>query len=389
MPPIDVDQIAQEIIAAGDNDAALANIASRYGLDPAFVASIGAGTSRTTLGQAFSPSLLIGAGIISPEVLGTGFDIAEQEALRKAMQDWDKAYADLLPDAPTFSLYTESKYPDAALIFETVRSGVPVDDVLLQPSVVNYKNALMEQSVNLGNQFTKDLEEYADEWDEYSKKMFDFTQAGNSAKTQAAILALGERPSANPTIFAEARMDFAKELGIPALSLLPDPRQKASVTEAEVQSERFGGDTERARRVDEYRQQFLDRVKNKPSMTSSSGYGGMLREPEGVAPLESIPLSARGGSGMDVYQRIADTPESERMRGLRGFAATGGSQLGRERRGRIQAIRDEDERYADEIQQIIDASRNRATTLARSRKNTPFERALQQYQLFGALEANS
>lgn len=385
-----MDELTQAIQAAGNDPEELRQVALRFNLDPAFVASIAAGTSRTTMGQSFNLPLLLSSGIIPPEQLSLGFAQAEESALREAMQDWDEAYAELIPDAPTFNRFEEAKYaenPVAADFFQAIRLGTPLAQIQSGEAYQQLKASIPEEEFT---QLGADLETFDKAFTKHQQDLYEYQMSGNSPKFQAALAALGERPSAATFDTSSARFDYAKSLGLPALALLPDPMQTAAVSDEEL-TEAAGG----VRGAQAF-QSMLDMIDTyqergeRPVARGSSarGYGARGREPEGVAPLSSIPLSARGGSGMDVYDRIANMPESRRIQGLQGAAATAGRAPQAPRGLSQQQIRQLDLDIAAEKRAAINAGLARLQQELASRKPNPFQQALNQYSLFGALEAN-
>lgn len=385
-------EIFAAIMAAGNNPDALRQVAIRYGLDPSFVASVAAGTGRTTMAQAFDPSLLVAAGIISPDVLSAGLTGAGETALKEAMQEWDKAFADLIPEAPQFASFVESKYsgiPVAANAFAAIRAGTPLELVRTSPAVQGLKNQFKAPE---WNELMSDLESFNKDWSKFEQDMFEFESSSGGLGYQAAVMALGERPTAETFDTSQARLDYAKALGMPALALLPDPNQTAGVTAQEVK-DAFGGSEMHQSMID-YVNSFRKRAdarKDLPVAQNIRGYGAIGREPEGVAPLSSIPLRLRGGSGMDVYERLASIPQEDRIQGLQGAAATAGRapQTPTKPKGLSQQeIRDLDLQIAAEKEAELAANLAfRRKWLAESKPN-PFQQALQQFNIFGALEAN-
>lgn len=389
-----MDELVLAIQAAGNDPEELRQVALRFNLDPAFVASVAAGTSRTTMGQSFSLPLLLSSGIIPPEQLSLGFAQAEESALREAMQDWDEAYAELIPDAPTFNRFEEAKYADnpvAAEFFQAIRLGTPLARVVSGDAYQEFTTSMLEnEQKDEHDEFVADLGTFDEAFKKHQQELYEYEMSGNSPKLQAAMLALGERPSAATFDTSSARFDYAKALGLPALALLPDPMESATVPTEELLDAAGGVRGKQAF------QSMLDMIDTyqergeRPVARGSGvrGYGAIGREPEGVAPLSSIPLSARGGSGMDVYDRIASIPESQRVQGLQGVAATAGRKPQAPRGMSEREIRQLDLDIAAEKRAAIEAGLTRLQQQMASRKPNPFQEALSQYSLFGALEAN-
>ena len=389
-----MDELTQAIQAAGNDPEELRQVALRFNLDPAFVASVAAGTSRTTMGQSFNLPLLLSSGIIPPEQLSGGFAQAEESALREAMQDWDEAYAELIPDAPTFNRFEEAKYADnpvVAELFTAIRLGTPLVRIQSGEAYQQLKTSMKENDQEAEyNQLEADLETFDKAFTKHQQELYEYQMSGNSPKLEAAKRALGERPSAATFDTSSARLDYAKSLGLPALALLPDPMQSATVPTEELLDAAGGVRGKQAFQsmmdmVDTYQERGERPI---PRGSSARGYGAIGREPEGVAPLSSIPLSARGGSGMDVYDRIASIPESQRVQGLQGAAATAGRAPQAPRGMSQQQIRQLDLDIAAEKRAAVEAGLVRLQQELASRKPNPFQQALNQYSLFGALEAN-
>lgn len=389
-----MDELTQAIQAAGNDPEELRQVALRFNLDPAFVASVAAGTSRTTMGQSFNLPLLLSSGIIPPEQLSGGFAQAEASTLREAMQDWDEAYAELVPDAPTFNRFEEAKYADNPVVadfFTAIRLGTPLSQVQSSGALKELEGSIPEAEYD---QLVKDLETFDKAFTKHQQDLYEYQMSGNSPKFQAAMSALGERPTAETFDTSSARFDYAKSLGLPALALLPDPMQSPSVSAQELAEAAGGPRGAKALQsiLDDINKQydrgFYDATEDKPVAKAIRGYGAIGREPESVAPLSSIPFSARGGSGMDVYDRIANMPESQRIQGLQGAAATTGRAPQAPRGLSERDIMQLNYEVADKREKELQAGLLRLQQDLASRKPNPFQQALNQYSLFGALEAN-
>ena len=177
----------------------------------------------------------------------------------------------------------------------------------------------------------------------------------NSPQYQANMASLGEMPTRETFDTSQARLDYAKALGMPALALLPDPAQQAYVDPSEVR-QALGGDKV-YEAMQDIMQGFVDRGKKE------------------LPDLPRTPL-------VDVDARRAGLTSSRPM----DTADFAGQQA---KRARQQEIIDEDKKIAGK--QAVELAQGLAVveSMLASKKPNPFSQALQQYGIFGALEANA
>jgi len=366
-------EIAQAIAAAGDNPRLLALVAQQYGLDPAFVASVASGTGRTSMAQAFDPSLLVAAGIISPEVLSSGLAQAGETAFQDALREYQEDRSRLAGQAPQFVSAIEYSYgnrfgQDHPIMnfFADIRNGRGVTEVLNQAVTPQegQENSVKEDMI-VGGLMTEDewttlgenLKDYATDVARFNQENYEFMLANdpNSPQYQANMASLGAMPTRETFDTSQARLDYAKALGMPALALLPDPAQQAYVDPSEVR-QALGGDKV-YEAMQEIVQGFVDRGKKE------------------LPDLPRTPL-------VDVDARRVGLTSSRPM----DTADFAGQQA---KRARQQKIIDEDKAIAGE--QAVELAQGLAVveSMLASKKPNPFSQALQQYGIFGALEANA
>jgi hypothetical protein len=359
------EEIFNAIRAAGTNPAALQNVALMYGLDPAFVASVASGTSRTTMGQSFDPSLLVAAGIISPDVLSQGMASASEAAYQEALRNWNEDRAALVGQAPQFVSAIEYDYgvrygQDHPImnLFAGIRNGMGVQEALNQMTApIDGGDSMKQQMIDTGlidegqwSTLEENLKDYATDVARFNQQNYEFMLANdpNSPQYQAGMASLGAMPTRETFDTSQARLDYAKALGMPALALLPDPNQPASVTNEELRG--AVGGSERFQSMLDLLNKYTER--------------GTAPLPADTAPTASSPI----------------------VRAARNLAETSG--MAQRQPSKAEQIRQMDLDIGIEQGLEFEAGLNKIAQMLASKKPNPFQQALGQYGIFGALEAN-
>lgn len=375
-----MEEIYAAINAAGNNPDALRNVALMYGLDPAFVASIASGTSRTTMGQSFDPSLLVAAGIISPEVLSQGMASASEAAFQEALRNWNEDRAALIGQAPQFVSEIEYRYgtmfgEDHPLmnLFTDVRNGASAEEAVNKFTSLqdggdsDYDIAIKSGLLNEDewNTFKDYLGDFERDYTDFRQKNYEFMLANdpNSPQYQANMASLGAMPTRETFDTSQARLDYAKALGMPALALLPDPNQPASVTREELQGA-VGG---------------ADRYQSMIDLINKYTERGMAPLPADAEPSASSPIVRN-------LQKLVNEPRSPIVRNARDLGAALG--LTQQAPSKAEQIRQLDLDIGVEQGQEFEAGLNKIAQMLASKKPNPFQQALGQFGIFGALEAN-
>lgn len=365
-----MEEIYAAINAAGNNPDALRNVALMYGLDPAFVASIASGTSRTTMGQSFDPSLLVAAGIISPEVLSQGMASASEAAFQEALRNWNEDRAALIGQAPQFVSEIEYRYgtmfgQDHPImnLFAGIRNGMGVQEALNQMTAPIDGGASMKQQMIDAGMLSEDewttlgenLKDYATDVARFNQENYEFMLANdpNSPQYQAGMASLGAMPTRETFDTSQARLDYAKALGMPALALLPDPSQQAYVDPSEVR-QALGGD---------------EMYRAMQKLSADVNARATRKLPEQRQPIVDVDARRAGV----ISRRPIDTANFAQQQAAR---------------AKQEEILNLDKTVANIQNEELAKGLAIVEGLLASRKPTPFSQALQQYGIFGALEAN-
>lgn len=369
------EEIFNAIRSAGNNPDALRNVALMYGLDPAFVASIASGTSRTTMGQSFDPSLLVAAGIISPEVLSQGMASASEAAFQEALRNWNEDRAALAGQAPQFVSAIEYDYgvrfgQDHPImnLFSAIRNGMGVNEALNMMTTPIDGGSSQKDLMIQGGLFDEgkwetlkeNLKDYASDVATFNQENYEFMLANdpNSPQYQAELASLGAMPTRETFDTSQARLDYAQALGMPALALLPDPNQQAYVDPSETR-QALGGD-----QIYSAMQKIAQDVNARATRKLPALPTAMTRKP--VVDVDARRAGVTSGRPID----IADWARRN---------------VGRAKQ---EEILDVDKRVANIQNEELAKGLDVVESILASRKPSPFSQALQQYGIFGALEAN-
>jgi len=356
-----MEQLYAEILEAGNNPDALRQIAIRYGLDPSFVASVASGTGRTTMAQSFDPSLLVAAGIISPDVLSQGLAGAGEAAYQDALREWMADAQKFQGTAPQLNSVIDYTYANryggdhpVMNLFNDIRNGKSADQVIVEAESVDadgtsYKNQLINSGLFNSNDWLtlqSDLKDFGREVGDFRQDEYEFMLKSdpNSPQYQADMASLGAMPTRETFDTSQARLDYAKALGMPALALLPDPAQGAYVSQEEFEGALGGRD--RFKALQDYITTFDERA---------------------LRPVEE--------------------PVGGRIQGYGADRRAGG--IGEGRQGMTpEEIRQIDIKVADEKNARVNAGLMKLERELLAGKPNPFQEALKQFNIFGALEAN-
>jgi len=356
-----MEQLYAEILGAGNNPDALRQIAIRYGLDPSFVASVASGTGRTTMAQSFDPSLLVAAGIISPDVLSQGLAGAGEAAYQDALRGWMADAQKFQGTAPQLNSVIDYTYSNRyggdnpiMNLFNDIRNGKSADQVIAEAeSPIGDTSTSYKQQLTEGGFFPEsdwltlksDLKDFEREVSNFRQDEYEFMLKSdpNSPQYQAGMASLGAMPTRETFDTSQARLDYAKALGMPALALLPDPAQGAYVTQEEFEGALGGRD--RFKALQDYITTFDERA---------------------LRPVEE--------------------PVGGRIQGYGADRRAGG--IGEGRGMTPEEIRQIDIQVADKKNARLNAGLMKLEKELLAGKPNPFQEALKQFNIFGALEAN-
>jgi len=224
----------QTPLTQAERDSMLAQLGG--GLYPAATA----GVKRTTLSQLLDPELLTAIGVISPDYLSEALqsyvDTETATQLSEALKDYDSKVAKVeskyrepefisAAEQNLFALGAEIPGLDERLA--ELQAGIIDADTLANDLAVSYPNfaGVLESNIKA---YGRDLTNYQQDMLEY--------QTIDLPQLQQERDALGARPTAESLgITRESlKAQFAKDMGIPGLALLPDPGETYKIDPAEM-----------------------------------------------------------------------------------------------------------------------------------------------------------
>lgn len=218
----------QTPLTQAERDSMLAQLGG--GLYPAATA----GVKRTTLSQLLDPELLTAIGVISPDYLSEALqsyvDTETATQLSEALKDYDSKVAKV-----------ESKYRPPVFVSaadQNLRALAASDQNLadaisaIQQGVLDadaYADTLTDEVVR------SNVKAFGRDWSNYQQDLLEFRTIDLPQYNQE-IMELGDRPTAESLgITRESlKAQFAKDMGIPGLALLPDPGETYKIDPAEM-----------------------------------------------------------------------------------------------------------------------------------------------------------
>lgn len=224
----------QTPLTQAERDSMLAQLGG--GLYPAATA----GVKRTTLSQLLDPELLTAIGVISPDYLSEALqsyvDTETASQLSEALKDYDSKVQRIeskyrepefvsAAEQNLFALGAEIPGLDERLA--QLQAGIIDADTLANDLAVSYPNfaGVLESNIKA---YGRDLANYQQDMLEY--------QTVDLPQYNQEISALGARPTAESLgITRESlKAQFAKDMGIPGLALLPDPGETYKIDPVEM-----------------------------------------------------------------------------------------------------------------------------------------------------------
>ena len=224
----------QTPLTQAERDSMLAQLGG--GLYPAATA----GVKRTTLSQLLDPELLTAIGVISPDYLSEALqsyvDTETATQLSEALKDYDSKVAKVE------SKYREPEFISAAEqnLFALGAEIPGLDERLaeLQAGIIDadtLANDLAVSYPNFGGVLESNIKAYGRDLTNYQQDMLEY-QTIDLPQLQQERDALGARPTAESLgITRESlKAQFAEDMGIPGLALLPDPGETYKIDPAEM-----------------------------------------------------------------------------------------------------------------------------------------------------------
>jgi hypothetical protein len=193
-----------------------------------------AGVKRTTLSQLLDPELLTAIGVISPDYLSQALqsyvDTETATVLSQALKDYDskvqKIEAKYTP--PVFVSAADqnlrslaASYPDLADAIAGIQQGTLDADA--------YAATLTDEVVR------SNVKAFGRDWSRYQQDLLEF-QTIDVPQYNQEIRALGDPPTAESLgITRESlKTQFAEDMGVPGLALLPDPGETYKIDPEEM-----------------------------------------------------------------------------------------------------------------------------------------------------------
>lgn len=218
----------QTPLTQAERDSMLAQLGG--GLYPAATA----GVKRTTLSQLLDPELLTAIGVISPDYLSQALqsyvDAETATVLSEALKDYDskvqRIESKYIP--PEFVSAADqnlrslaASYPDLADAIAGIQKGTLDADA--------YADTLTDEVVR------SNVKAFGRDWSRYQQDLLEFRTIDVPQYNQE-IRALGARPTAESLgITRESlKAQFAEDMGVPGLALLPDPGATYQIDPAEM-----------------------------------------------------------------------------------------------------------------------------------------------------------
>ena len=191
------------------------------------------GVKRTTMSQLLDPELLTAIGVISPDYLSEALqsyvDTETASQLAEALKDYDSKVAkieskyrvpEFISAAEQNLVQLSASVPKLAEGIAGIQAGSVDADTLAD----TLSNELEVDQPELAGVVRSNLKAYGRDLSNYNQDVLEF-QTRDLPQYNQEIMALGDRPTAESLgITRESlKAQFAKDMGIPGLALLPDP----------------------------------------------------------------------------------------------------------------------------------------------------------------------
>jgi len=218
----------QTPLTQAERDSMLAQLGG--GLYPAATA----GVKRTTLSQLLDPELLTAIGVISPDYLSQALqsyvDTETATQLSEALKDYDSKVTKV-----------ESKYRPPVFVSAADQNlrALAASDPNLADAIAGIQQGVLDADAyadTLTDEVVRsNVKAFGRDWSNYQQDLLEF-QTIDLPQYNQEIMALGDPPTAESLgITRESlKAQFAKDMGIPGLALLPDPGETYKIDPAEM-----------------------------------------------------------------------------------------------------------------------------------------------------------
>ena len=181
------------------------------------------GVKRTTMSQLLDPELLTAIGVISPDYLSEALqsyvDTETAGQLAEALKDYDSKLQKI-----------EAKYSPPVFVSAADQNlrGLAASDTNLADALAEIQQGVLDADAyadTLTDEVVRsNVKAFGRDWSNYQQDLLEF-QTIDLPQYDQEKEALGDRPTAESLgITRESlRAQFAEDMGIPALALLPDP----------------------------------------------------------------------------------------------------------------------------------------------------------------------
>jgi len=218
----------QTPLTQAERDSMLAQLGG--GLYPAATA----GVKRTTLSQLLDPELLTAIGVISPDYLSQALqsyvDTETATQLSEALKDYDSKVAKV-----------ESKYRPPVFVSAADQNlrALAASDPNLADAIAGIQQGVLDADAyadTLTDEVVRsNVKAFGRDWSNYQQDLLEF-QTIDLPQYNQEKAELGDPPTAESLgITRESlKAQFAKDMGIPGLALLPDPGETYKIDPAEM-----------------------------------------------------------------------------------------------------------------------------------------------------------
>lgn len=181
------------------------------------------GVKRTTMSQLLDPELLTAIGVISPDYLSGALqsyvDTETAGQLGEAIRDHEAKVAKI-----------EARYPEPLFVSVAEQSLIPIaeNQTLVADVMTGIQRGNLDADTEAGKfadpVISSLIKDYGRDWSRYQQDLLEYNTVDMPQMDQEKA-ALGDPPTAESLgITRESlKAQFAKDMGIPGLALLPDP----------------------------------------------------------------------------------------------------------------------------------------------------------------------
>lgn len=192
------------------------------------------GVKRTTMSQLLDPELLTAIGVIGPDYLSEALqsyvDTETAGQLAEAVRDHEAKVAKI-----------EARYPEPLFVSVAEQSLIPIaeEQTLVADVMTGIQRGNLDADTEAGKfadpVISSLIKDYGRDWSRYQQDLLEYNTV-DLPKYNQEITALGDAPTAESLgITRESlKAQFAKDMGIPALALLPDPGEQYDISPEEM-----------------------------------------------------------------------------------------------------------------------------------------------------------